>query len=93
MCVEVGKDCVIPDCATPAPGVGASPDQRQIGWAGVTALEGRWDLLERLGLCLALSAAYFPADREFVAAGVSEPVLAPYRVRFSLDVGLSLALF
>lgn len=79
--------------ATPAPGVGASPDQRQIGWAGVTALEGRWSVLQRLQLFFALSAAYFLTDREFVASGVSEPVLAPYRVRFSLDLGLSLGLF
>jgi len=79
--------------ATPAPGVGASPDQRQLGWAGVTALEGRWSAFPRLQLFLGLSAAYFLADREFVASGVSEAVLAPYRVRFSLDVGLSLGLF
>ena len=79
--------------ATPAPGVGTSADQRQIGWAGVTALELRWSLVERVRLFLGLSAAYFAEDQAFVASAVPEPVLAPYRVRFSVDVGLDVGLF
>ncbi len=79
--------------ATAAPGVGASTDRQQVGWAGVTAIEGRWSVVERVHLWLGLGAAYFLEQQEFVAAGVPEPVLAPYRVRLSLDFGLELGLF
>lgn len=76
-----------------AAGVGSSTDQRQLAWAGVTAIEGRWAFVERVHLVLGLGATYFLQKQEFVAAGVPEPILAPYRVRFAVDLGLDVGLF
>jgi len=77
----------------PQPGVGGSPERRTLGWAGVTSLELRRAVVSGVDAFAALSGIYFAADQEFSAAGLSTPLLAPYRVRLSLELGAALQIF
>jgi hypothetical protein len=77
----------------PNSGVGVSPDQRTLSWAGVTAIEVTWGIMSGMDAFAALSGIYFVADQEFRAEGISTPLLAPYRVRLSLELGATFQLF
>ena len=77
----------------PGAGVGGSPDQSSLAWAGVTALEITWGVVSGVEAFAALGGIYFLADQEFLAEGLSTPLLAPHRVRLSLDLGATFRIF
>jgi hypothetical protein len=79
--------------ATPRAGVGSSLGQRWFDAALVTAFELEWPFAERLAVVTSLGALYYATDRQFFAAGVAEPLLAPHSVRLTLDLGMTLRLF
>ncbi len=73
--------------------VGVGRDARQFSWGGVGGVTGEQWFSKRVGIFLGVSLAAYVVSPEFIAEGVSDPVLSPYQIRPRLDLGMHFRVF